>query len=344
MKRLKTKLFLATCAWSFASTAMSAESITVGWFGGAWGAAFQACIADPFTKETGINVVPEIGTSTVNLSKLEQQKSQPILDVVWMDSGVSELAYNAGVLDKIDQAKIPNSKNLLPEANYKKDGSTFAVGTGYYAVGIAYNTDEVKTPPTSWNDLWRPEFAGAVLLPAPANSLGIPTVYFFNQVLTPGKDFNATFEKLKALKAGMFFESSGNAANAFQTREVVIGAYNSAPTWDLAAKGVKVGFTVPKEGAWAGDVRIHLVKGAPKKELAEKFMNYAVTKDAAICLADKLYLGPAVADSKLSTDTAKKMPWGENGSVKDLKFLDWWEINSKRAELVERWNREIARK
>jgi putative spermidine/putrescine transport system substrate-binding protein len=51
-----------------------------------------------------------------------------------------------------------------------------------------------------------------------------------------------------------------------------------------------------------------------------------------------------VTGTNVSAETAKKMPWGASGSVKDLKFLDWWDINSKRAELIERWNREIARK
>jgi putative spermidine/putrescine transport system substrate-binding protein len=344
MKNIAKNVMMTACMASIASGASAAETITVGWFGGSWGSAFQTCIADPFTKSTGITVVPEIGTSTVNLSKLEQQKAAPVLDAVWMDSGISEMAYSAGVIAPLDMNALPNTKNLIPEAIYKKDGSVFALSTGYYAVGIAYSTTEVKTPPTSWNDLWNKEYAGAVLLPAPANGLGVPTIYFLNQTLTPGQDFDATFKKLKELKAGMFFESSGAAANAFQTGEVIIGAYNNAPTWDLNAKGVKIGFSIPKEGAWAGDVRLHLVKGAPHKASAEKFIDFALTAEASTCLAEKLYLGPYVTDAKVSAETAKKMPWGATGSVKDLKFLDWWDINSKRAELIERWNREVVRK
>jgi len=344
MRNLPKVLLLSVSVIPFASASMAAESITVGWFGGSWGDTFKTCVADPFTAASGIAVVSEIGTSTVNLSKLEQQKAAPIIDAVWMDSGISELAFNAGVLDSIDPAKVPNIKNLVPEAVYKKDGSIFAIGTGFYSTGIAYNTAEIKTAPTSWEDLWSADYAGAVILPSPANGIGVPTIYFLNQVLTPGQDFTATFEKLKRLKAGIFFDSSGTAANAFQTGEVIIGAWNSAPTWDLNHKGVKLAYVVPKEGAWAGDIRLHLVKGAPHKEAAEKFLDFASTKEAAACIAEKLYLGPAVDGTTVSAETAKKMPWGAQGSVKDLKFLDWWDVNSKRADLVERWNREIARK
>jgi putative spermidine/putrescine transport system substrate-binding protein len=344
MKILALRVTLAACVSAIACQAHAADSITVGWFGGSWGDAFQACIATPFTAKTGITVVPEIGTSTVNLSKIEQQKSAPVIDAVWMDSGISELAYKAGVLDTIDAKAVPNIANLVDEAIYSKDGAVFAVSTGFYALGIAYNKTEIATPPTSWEDLWKEEYAGAVLLPSPANGLGVPTIYFLNEVLTPDHNMDATFEKLKALKAGMFFDSSGTAANAFQTGEVIIGAFNNAPTWDLNSKGVNVEFVVPKEGAWGGDVRVHLVKGAPNKALAEKFIDFALTKEASSCLADKLYLGPSAKDAEVSADSRKKMPWGADGSVKDLKFLDWWDVNEQRAGLVERWNREIARK
>jgi putative spermidine/putrescine transport system substrate-binding protein len=61
-------------------------------------------------------------------------------------------------------------------------------------------------------------------------------------------------------------------------------------------------------------------------------------------LAEKLYLGPSVKDVTVKPDTARKLPWGEKGSVKDLQLFDWTEINALRAKIVDTWNREIARK
>lgn len=319
-----------------------ADTVTVGWFGGSWGDAFNECVAQPFTKQTGIKVVPEIGTSTVNLSKLEQQKAAPAIDAVWMDSGVSELAMAAGVFDALDPERIPNMKGVIPEGVYSHDGITYAVSTGFYAVGLAYNTKEVKTPPSSWNDLWNPAFADEITFPSPANALGIPTVYFLNSSLDRQAGMDATFKRLKALRVSQFYDSSGAAANELQSGEVVVAVYNSSPTWDLKDRGVPIAFVAPKEGAWGGDVRIHLVKGAPNKASAERFINAAISPEASACLAKKLYLGPSAKSVQLTPDVARKMPWGEHGSVKDLKFLDWWEINKQRAALVDRWNREVA--
>ncbi len=60
------------------------------------GDAFKACVADPFTKATGVTVVPEVGTSTVTLAKLQQQKDAPTIDVAWMDGGVERTRRRRG--------------------------------------------------------------------------------------------------------------------------------------------------------------------------------------------------------------------------------------------------------
>ncbi|MET3793174.1 ABC transporter substrate-binding protein [Aquamicrobium terrae] len=343
--RLALGALCATIAFTAPSVAQQPASITIAWYGGNWGDAFKACVADPFTKSTGIAVTPEIGTSTVTLSKLQQQKDAPTIDVAWMDGGISELALAAGVTDNLDATAIPNLANVLPEAIYKSGSTTYAVGTGYYSLGIAYNTQQVETPPTSWNDLWKPEFEDAVTIPSPANSSGVPFVMFLSKIWNvPTSDLSATFKKIKELKTALFFDSSGAATNAYQSGEAIIGAHFNVGAWDLADKGLPIAFVVPKEGVWATDARLHLVKGTQKKEAAQKFINQALTPEASACLAEKLYLGPSLKDVSVKPEAARKLPWAENGSVKNLQLFDWNEINGRRASIVDTWNREIARK
>src|SRR6516164_3138855 len=110
---------------------LAAESLTVAWYGGNWGDSFNACVAKPFTQATGIQVKPEIGTSIVTLTKLQQQKAAPTIDAAWMDGGVSELAQAAGVLDDLDPANIPNMSNVREGAIYTQGEHKFAVSTGY---------------------------------------------------------------------------------------------------------------------------------------------------------------------------------------------------------------------
>src|SRR5690606_32268557 len=170
------KVFMATLAIGCLSApAMAQSSITVATYGGEWGAALQECIIDPFIKATGIKVTPEPGVSGVTLSKLLQQKDAPVLDAVWLDGGVSEQAAAQGVLDSIEVEKIPGVAGLVEEGIYKDaDGKIFALSTGFYSLGLAYNTDQVDTPPKSWSDLWEAEYEGSVTFPSPANAMGVP--------------------------------------------------------------------------------------------------------------------------------------------------------------------------
>ncbi|OZI60888.1 ABC transporter substrate-binding protein [Bordetella genomosp. 11] len=334
----------AACACA-AWPANAAERITVAWYGGNWGEAFKACVADPYTKATGVTVTPEIGTSTTTLAKLQQQKNAPTIDVAWMDGGISELAQAAGVLDRLDSAAIPNMAHLLPQAIYARDGSTYAVGTGYYSLGLTYSTKEIATPPQTWKDLWKPEYAGAVAIPSPSNSAGVPFVLFMAKVWgVDPSNLDPVYKRLAALDTALLFDSSGAATNAFQSGEAVIGAHFNVGAWDLIDKKLPIGFAVPREGVWATDARLHLVKGAPNKAAAQKFIDTALTAQASSCLATRLYLGPSVQGVQVSPETARKLPWGEKGSVKDLSLLDWNEVNARRAEITDAWNRQVARK
>lgn len=338
--------FLATAIGGVCAQPAMADdkTLTVALYGGNWGDAFIGCVAQPFTQATGIKVVPEIGTSTTTLAKLQQQKAKPGIDVAWMDGGISELAQQAGVLDSLDPAAIPHLADVVPQGLYRSGDSVFAVSSGYYSLGLTYNIHEISQPPTSWNDLWKPAYAGAVTLPSPANSAGVPFLFFLAQARgLDTADLSPLLEQLAELDTSSYYDSSGAASNAFQSGEAIIGAHFNVGAWDLVDKGLPIGFVVPKEGAWATDARLHLIKGAPHKAAAQRFIDTALTREASACLAEKLYLGPAVKDVQVPPAVATKLPWGERGSLADLRMLDWNTINARRAAVTDDWNRKVAR-
>lgn len=336
---------LAIAFFSVAAHA-NANEVRVAWYGGNWGDAFQSCIADPYTAATGVKVIPEIGTSNTTLAKLRQQKDRPAIDVAFLDGGISEIAEADGLLRGIDSSKVPNLSNLETQSVYKsQDGSVFAGSIGYYSLGITYDKREVTTPPQSWEDLWKKDYAGAVIIPSPANSSGIPFIVFLANIWNvPLSDLSPVYDRLKNLDVTAYFDSSGAASNAFQSGEAVIGAHFNVGAWGLADKGMPIGFSVPKEGVWATDARVHLVKDSPNQEAAERFINQAFTPEAAACLAKNLYLGPAVKNVTVDESVREKMPWGEQGSIANLNLLDWSEINQQRAAITDAWNREVAKR
>ncbi|TAL81738.1 MAG: ABC transporter substrate-binding protein [Candidimonas sp.] len=327
------------------TTLSHAATITVATYGGEWGDAIRDCITQPYTKATGNGVVPDPGVAGVTLAKLKQQAGNPSIDVAWIDGGVSELAAAAGVLDSLDPAKIPNLSKIIPEGLYKlANGSIYAVSTGFYALGLVYNTKAVQVAPTSWEDLWNPKYAGLVTIPSPDNSMGIPFLYAVNKMQGgTSADFKPGFDKLKKLNVFSYFPSAGNATNSFQASEVIIGAHYASSAWAMTDKGLPIAYVVPKEGALGGDIRLHIVKGTKHLKAAEDFVNFAIAPKQATCMSNRLYIGPATSGVSLSAEAKKRMPWGASGSIKNLVITDWQNVNSKRSAINDQWNKTLAR-
>ncbi|VVD60767.1 Spermidine/putrescine-binding periplasmic protein [Pandoraea eparura] len=338
------KVAAAVAGISAASLAHSAN-ITVATYGGEWGDAIRDCISQPFTKSTGITVTPEPGVSGVTLAKLKQQRGNPTIDVAWLDGGVSELAAEAGVLDTLDSARMPGLGKIIPEGLYRAaDGKPYAVSTGFYALGLVYNTKEVKTPPTSWSDLWSPQYAGIVTVPSPANAMGIPFLMMINSIAggTP-TDQSKGISRMKALKSFAFFDSSGTATNSFQSGEVTVGAHYASAAWSMVAKQLPIAYVVPKEGALGGDIRLHLIRGTKNADAARAFIDFAIAPARAACMSNRLFIGPATSDVVLTPEAKARMPWGPTGSVKNLVIPDWNAVNAQRASINDQWNKAIAR-
>jgi putative spermidine/putrescine transport system substrate-binding protein len=330
-----------TLVITLASRAM-AEQIAVTTYG-VWSKEMNSCWLDPFTKATGITVIADPGASGPNLAKLVEEKDSPAHDAAWIDSGVSEEAYEKGVIDTIDPKMVPNIANLAPSGvDRTKDGKIFALSTGMYVTAIEYSTKTVKTPPTSWWDLWAPEYEHRVEFPSPAMGFFAPLVMYLNKQLGgTSNDFGPIIAKLKALKPYAFYDAGGIMNAALQNDEISLAPFFGSQAWVFHDRGLPVRSVVPKEGTVAGDIRIHLVKGSKHKLAAEKFLNYVISPQALTCITNATYLAPPLKSPHLSEKVQARMPWGANGSVNDLQFPDWNEVNAKILEIVDLWNREV---
>lgn len=349
MKLITRSVFVTALAGTMAlcaGYALAQQSLTVAFYGGEWGDAIQTCIVDPFAKATGVKVTPDPGVSTVTFGKLRQQKGNPVIDVAWIDGGVSELAAADGLTATLTPASVPNIANMIPEGVYKTSaGSIYALSTGFYSLGLVYNTKEVKTPPTSFADLWKPEFAGTSTLPSPSNAMGVPLFLHLNKAFGGSpSSYAPAVGKYKTLKISSFFDTSGAATNSFQSGEVIVGAHYASAAWSLADKGLPITYVAPKEGAPTGDIRVHLVEGTKNRAAAEKFVDFAVAKEQASCMSEKLYVGPATKGVSLSDKAKGRLPWGKDGSVSNLALIDWTALNQQRQAVTDLWNKEIARK
>jgi putative spermidine/putrescine transport system substrate-binding protein len=324
------------------------QTLSVGGiYGGVWADSIRAAFLEPFGKKAGVEVRAEEGISGVTLAKLRQQKDDPQFDVVWMDRIVSDQAIREGLIEPIPPEALGNKKDVVDVAFIKdKSGQIMAVTSGYWAAGLAYNKKEVKDPPTSWLDLAKPSYKGQVAVYSPENAICFPILVTLADLqggtlekIDPAFDFMAKLAKSGAI----FFGGSPAGANLLANGEVTVATLASSQVWDLQAKGFPIEYVVPKEGAVAGDIRAHIVKGTKKKDLATKLIDYTIGPEAQKEIAKRLLLGPVNTTTKLDPETNRKMPWGPGGSVKNLRIVDAVAILDNRDAWSKRWNKEVAR-
>ncbi|MFD9949034.1 ABC transporter substrate-binding protein [Nonomuraea sp. NPDC059023] len=312
-------------------------------FGGSWEKGIRQSVIAPFEKETGIRVQAEIGTSTVTLGKLRQ--SPDAVDVALLDSGISEAARAEKLVAALPEDKIPAMSELADRAKLRDRDGVWALTMGYWALGLAYNSEKVKTPPGSWEDLWAPANAGKVAIPAPATTGGLPLALLAAGQLEAkgGADITPGLTRLSDLNAVSFFDSSGAASNLLQSGEVAIAAHYNSGAWPLADQGLPMKWVAPKEGALAADSRWHVTAKAHNTEAAYKFLDFASRKQAQEGLVKTLYLAPASTTAVIPASVRERMPYGPDGSLDDLRYVDWDMVNENKAKWTDAWTRTVPR-
>jgi putative spermidine/putrescine transport system substrate-binding protein len=338
-------LFLAgLAAQIFAITPVRADQVNVQTWGGTLGDSFTKNIVEPFERQTGIKVVLSYGMAADAMAKVRAQQAHPELDIAMVGQTEGIALNNDGLVSELNPAEIPNLKNVLEQAVYKDDkGKIFYVGYYGYVLEIIYRTDRIKDPPTSWKDLWKPEYAHEIMFPSPA------VLSAHSQVMAAkinGGDANNMEPGWKALKElaprmTAVYRSDAETYNLIASGEAALGPALMYTTLDLLKAGVPVARVSPKEGSpvsWDG---ITLVKGAPNPEGAKKLINFMLSKEVETAHVNAVGTIPSVDGVVLSGPLAKALPSTPEERNRLLR-MDDATIAKHKADWIALWDREIA--
>ncbi|TGT46330.1 ABC transporter substrate-binding protein [Mesorhizobium sp. M8A.F.Ca.ET.165.01.1.1] len=342
---ISRRTFLATtAAAAMAGTLKShagsfeGQTLRVQFWGGSDGLAIQKYVADPFMKATGAKVVVEEGVTSASIAKVTAQKSDPQIDVAFLDD-VGVFALNRqGLLDKIDLEKVPNAKDVYP--NFILDGG-FGIGFWTYITTILNNT---KSPaPTSWEDLWSPAYQGKVLVPSINDTQALLLTVMAAQLGGGSlENLAPAWPKLAALKPQVFsfIENRALDAQALQagqaTAAVDIPTYFKPYMADSSDIGVA---TDLKEGYFAITGAAVLVKGSRgNRDLAHAFINQALSPEAQAGFATDVWYGPTNQKTIVSESAAPYVVHTPEQLAKAIQ-VPRLDLVSKRPEIVQNWNK-----
>ena len=309
-------------------------------FPGAWEESHRAILLPAFRKATGVqaNLVASLAVDTV--AKINASRAAPPFDVVLLDEGPYLATRGEGIYEKMPVDKIPNLKDLPPKFIDPTGQGAFVSAQIY---GIAYNTERIKTPPTSWNDMLKPEFKGRIGLVSMGSTLGSAWMAELARI-NGGSEENMepAFEFIKKLlpNVGAVAANPGVLATLFQQGQIDFSVHYINNIEALRAKGVPVALARP-ESNW-GLVRstMHIVKNTKSPDLAAAYINEALSLEVQQKMSEAPYfVAPTNKNAKFTgalAAIAKDM-----SELEAFRQTDWIKLNPRRAEYIDRFNREV---
>ena len=242
---------------------------------------------EAFQKKTGIKATyaEDIDDNDTYYGKIQAQlrRGQDIgKDVIVLTDWMASRLIRAGYTQELDQAELPNAKNLLPELQNvdfdpgRKHSLPWQGGFGV----LAWNKEKVPGGLKTVSDLWKPELKGRVeVLSEMRDTVGL--IMLEQGVDISGKftddQFQAAVDELqKHISDGQIRQVKGNSYK----EDLISGDALAVIGWsgDIfqinAENGDKWGLALPDAGGTIWTDNLMVPVGSPHRKNAEALMNY----------------------------------------------------------------------
>ncbi len=226
--------------------------------------------------------------------------------IVPSDYMIARMA-DEGLLLELDYANIPNISNI--DENFRglfyDPDNKYAVPYVFGAIGILYDANQVDPADvTGWDLLWNEKYTGSILqFNNPRDAFGTAMYRLGIDVNSTDKsDWDKAYDALmeqRPLRYGLVMDEIYNLMGA---GEAAIGVYYTGDYFfiqDAQAEDVDIRYFAPETTNFYVDAMC-IPSCCQNKELAERFINFMLDRDAAV--ANALYTCDASPNSVVFTD------------------------------------------
>lgn len=304
--------------------------------GGATQDAIKKAMFEPFTKETGIEVVEDSGLSSERV-EAEVKSGHPTVDFLTIGTSGYLTLKDSDLLAPIDY-KYYNKEDLdaIPQA----DRLTDAVGSVYSSLGLSFSTTafpDGKPQPNSWADFFDVvKFPGKRTLPfcgvlegswpiAEAALLadGVPADKLYPL------DMQRAVKKLKELSPNaIWWKNTSQPGQYLASGEAVMALNSIGRTNALIDKGV--GLKYVWNGAQAFGDKWIVLKGAPNYDNVMRFLAFAARPQVQADLAKLIGYAPTNPNAYklLEKNVAERLSTYPANFARTFKPDNrWWSAN-----------------
>jgi putative spermidine/putrescine transport system substrate-binding protein len=286
------------------------------------------------------------GTNAVTYPKMvsakEADPNKPLINFGFYNVDATVKGVGDDMWLSLDEAKIPNLKSILP--GFRRPDNK-GIGWGMSAIGLIYNTDNVKEPPTSWLDLLDAKYRGKV----------VTFDYGFNLMLLPiayalggsaKNDEEAWKAIIKAAQEKQFLSfgsSNEDVKNPIVRGDAWIAPWYSSQqrVWEQEEKA-PVGYAIPKEGQEAFPLFFQIVKGSTQRQIdvASDIINQYLDPTTLGRYCDLTKSIPARSDLTLSPELQADPAFAPS-AIQNAMQIDWDTAAARDAEWRKRWDRDV---
>ena len=265
-----------------------------------WTEYVPADIIDCFGLVYGVDVnVDYFSTNEELYTKMSFGQNVNPYDIVHPSDYMIGVLIREKLLQKLDQNKLPNNKNL-------DTGLVSAYGNTVdylvpYQMGtqaIVYNSETVTNPPTSWADLWKPEYKGRIV------AVDDNRVVIGMALLTLGYDVNSTDKaqleeaklKLIELMPNIRVFDSDSPKTPLVAGDVDLGIVWNGEAFLAQQENPAFEYVFPEEGSIIFYDGMGIPTNAPHPDISYAWFNYLMQGDVFwLTLVDYPYTNPNAA-------------------------------------------------
>ena len=240
---------------------------------------------------------------------------------------------------------VPQGAEDLPDSYHGKDNSWWSVVTGVPTFLV--NTDKVANPPTSWEDLKKPEYKGLIAIKDPTESGTAQAMVLAASSAFAGGDgldLDAAMSYFAELQAAGQFNPAGFDEATFESGEtpIFIGYdfTNLATKRAMEKAGVNTDIVVPSDGTIYAPSVMPCNANTDKPDLAKAALDFAFTDEGqeVFARAGGHPIRYITGDLELP-DSAKAnwLPEEEYADVATFEDGTW----PSAQEIAERWTNEV---
>lgn len=297
-------------------------------------------VLKPFEEKHGVKIVLETGNNSDRLTKLKNNPKSTV-DLIYLAESYAEQGIKAGLFEKLDYGKIPNSENVVDKGKGTiKDG--FGPAYALNSIGIAVNPKKAGCEITSWEDLWKPELKGKIAIPDITTTFGPAMLYIAAE--KAGVDISkdkgvAAFKELQKLKPNVVktYSKSSDLANMFASGEITVAVTADFAYGMITNASPEIKLITPKSGRYLNLNSININKNSDNKDLAYEFINYVLSEEVQYKGAKNLSESPVNKKVSMTEAESKNLTYGP--TVKNAKTIDYKLVNPLMSEWIDNWNR-----